>query len=128
MHSYLPYWWLPWRPCLCRKEDPVSMLLVVLLGAGVGRHGPDGIWWPVLLLCLGEAFAVALGTASPALGVLFQPVIAGMLCSDDRTSLIVGGATTLMAAAVVLVFHSTLSLLLVLLLVSAGMTDRTDGI
>ena len=81
-------------------------MLVVLLGAGVAATVLTGYGGPYLLLCLGEAFAVGLGIASLVLGVLFQPAIAGMLCDDDRTALIVGGSTAIVAAAGVLSFAS----------------------
>ncbi len=112
---------------LVPEKEPGVDVLVVLLGAGVAATALTGYGGQFLLLCLGETFAVALGTASLPLGVLFQPVIAGMLCGDDWMSLTVGGAATLMAAAVVLVFPRTLFLLLVLLLVSAGMTIGLTG-
>ena len=80
-------------------------ILVALLGAGVAVTVLTEYGGSSLFLCLGEAFAVAIGTASPVLGVLFQPAIAGMLCDDDRTSLLVGGSTALLAAAGILVFR-----------------------
>ena len=50
-------------------------ITMVLLGAGI-----VGTLWTGYgggcLPCLGEAFAVGVGTTSPALGALFQPVIA----------------------------------------------------
>ncbi len=83
----------------------INSILVVLLGVGVAVTVLTGYGGQSLFLCLGEAFAVAIGTASPVLGVLFQPAIAGMLCDDDMTSLLVGGSTTLLAAAGVLVLR-----------------------
>lgn len=106
---------------LVPEARPDISVLAILMGAGVAAAVLTGYGGEYLLLCLGEAFAVAVGTVTPVLGVLFQPVIAGMLCGDDRTSLIIGGATTIMAAAGVLLFRDVLSLLLALLLVSAGM-------
>lgn len=90
----------------------ISSVLVVLLGAGVAVTVLTGYGGQYLFLCLGEAFAVAIGVASPLLGVLFQPAIAGMLCDDDMTSLLVGGSTALLAAAGVLVIRQPPFLLL----------------
>ena len=105
---------------LVPEARPEIGILVVLLGAGVAAAVLTGYGGPYLLLCLGEAFAVGLGSASLVLGVLFQPAIAGMLCDDDRTSLIVGGSTAIVAAAGVLVFRQPLFLLLALLVVSVA--------
>jgi hypothetical protein len=102
-------------------------VLVVILGAGVAATVLRGYGGQYLLLCLGEAFAIGLGSASLVLGVLFQPVIAGMLCDDDRASLIIAGSTTLMAAAGVLIFRQPLLLLLTLLIASMGMAAGLLG-
>ena len=102
-------------------------VLVVLLGAGVAATVLTGYGGQYLLLCLCEAFAIGLGTASLVLGVLFQPAIAAMLCDDDRTSLIVGGSTTIMAAAGVFIFSQPLLLLPLLLVVSMGMVAGLLG-
>lgn len=102
-------------------------VLVVLLGVGVAATVLTGYGGLSLLLCIGEAFAVGLGTAFPLLGVLFQPALAVMLCDDDRMSLIVGGSTTFIAAAGILVFHEPLFLLLVLLVVSASVVAGLIG-
>jgi hypothetical protein len=102
-------------------------VLVVLLGVGVAATALTGYGGLPLLLCIGEAFAVGLGTASPLLGVLFQPAIAVMLCDDDRVSLVIGGSTTVIAAAGVLVFREPLFLLLVLLVVSASVVAGLIG-
>jgi len=103
-------------------------VLVVLLGAGVAATVLTGYGGLYLLLCLGEAFAVGLGTASLVLGVLFQAAIGGMLCNNDRTSLIVGAATTILAAAGVLVFRQPLFLLLALLAASACVIAGLMGV
>jgi hypothetical protein len=109
------------------EARPEIGILVVLLGAGLAATVLTGYGGPYLLLCLGEAFAVGLGTASLVLGVLFQPAIAGMLCDDDRTALIVGGSTAIVAAAGVLVFRQPLFLLLALLVVSVCMAAGLIG-
>lgn len=84
---------------LVTDAKPGVDVLAILLETGVAAAASIGYCGQYLILCPGEAFAIALGTASPVLGVLFQPVIAG-----------------------VLVFHHILYLLLALLLASAGMT------
>jgi hypothetical protein len=93
-------------------------ILVLLLGVGVAAAITTEFGGPYLFLCLSEAFAVGVGTASLVLGVLFQPAIACMLCDDDRTSLVVGGSTTLLAAVGVLVYRQPIFLILALLAAS----------
>lgn len=100
--------------------NPDVHLLVFLLGIGVVGTVLTGYGDQRLVLCLGEAFAVSLGTANPLLGVLFQPVIAGMICSSDRSSLALGMMVVAGVAVGVVVFRLTLLLLLALVVVSAG--------
>jgi hypothetical protein len=88
-------------------------VLVTLLGAAFIGTVWAGIGGWCLALCLGEAFAVALGTVNPLLGVLFQPAIAGMVIGvEDRRKLVMGAVIiTVSAGAVLLVRHMLLPLL-----------------
>lgn len=93
--------------------DPGVNVLVTLLGAAVIGTVWTGAGGWCLALCLGETFAVALGTASPLLGVLIQPAIAGIVIGgEDQGGLVLGAVIiTLSAGAVLLVRHTMLPLL-----------------
>lgn len=88
-------------------------MLVTLLGAAVISMVWTGAGGWCLALCLGETFAVALGTASPLLSVLIQPAIAGIVIGgEDRRGLVLGVVlVTVSAGAVLLVRHTLLPLL-----------------
>ncbi len=89
--------------------------IVLLLGMAIAGAVITGYGGRFLLLCLGEAFAVGLGTQSAVLGVAFQPVIAGIACRDNRMSFLVGGVTmTVFSAGVLLVRFVTTSLVVLI--------------
>ena len=100
--------------------DPLLGLLVAVLGAAVAWAHWTGYGGPYLVLCMGEAFAVGLGSAAPLLGVLAQPLIAVLVIgTEDRTGLALGGLAATLAAAAVLFFRHTLVPLLALVAVAA---------
>ena len=85
----------------------------------LGRSGP-GTAARILLLCLGEAFAVGLGTAAPVLGVLAQPLIAALVVgTEDRTAFALAAVAATAAAGGVLLFRHTLVPLLVVAALAA---------
>lgn len=88
-------------------------VLVTLIGVAVIGTVWTGTGGRCLALCLGEAFAVALGTANPLLGVLIQPAIAGIVIGgEDKRGLVMGAVIiTISAGAVLLVRHTLLPLL-----------------
>ena len=100
--------------------DPLLGLLVAVLGAAVAWAHWTGYGGPYLVLCMGEAFAVGLGSAAPLLGILAQPLIAVLgIGTEDRTGLALGGLAATLAAAAVLFFRHTLVPLLALVAVAA---------
>lgn len=93
--------------------DVAVLVLVALLAAAVIGTVWSGYGGPYLALAIGEACAVALGTAVPVLGVLVQPAIAALVVgTGDRTALALAAAgATAGAAGVVLFRHTLLPLL-----------------
>ncbi len=95
--------------------DPLLGVLVAVLGVVVAASYLTGRGGPYTVLCLGEAFAVGLGTAAPALGVLAQPLIAALVVGieDRRGLLLTAVAATLAAGGVLLLRHTLAPLLIV---------------
>jgi len=100
--------------------DPVLGALVALLGAGTAWAVWTGYGGPILVLCLGETFAVGLGTAAPVLGVLAQPLIAALVVgTENRTAFALAAVAATAAAAGVLLFRHTLVPLLLVAALAA---------
>jgi len=89
--------------------------IVLLLGMAIAGAVITGYGGRFLLLCLGEAFAVGLGTETPVLGIAFQPVIAGIVCGENRMSLLVGGVSMTVFSAGVLLFRFVATSLVILI-------------
>ncbi|HOV67762.1 MAG TPA: hypothetical protein PLI31_05315 [Methanoregulaceae archaeon] len=90
-------------------------VIVLLLGMAIAVAVISGYGGRFLLLCLGEAFAVGLGTETPVLGIAFQPVIAGIVCGENRMSLLVGGVSMTVFSAGVLLFRFVATSLVILI-------------
>ena len=81
------------------------------------------------VLCLGEAFAVGLGTAAPVLGVLAQPLIAALVVgTEDRTAFALAAVAATAAAGGVLLFRHTLVPLLVVAALAAVVVLALAGL
>lgn len=109
--------------------DPGVNVLVTLLGAAVIASVWTGVGGWCLALCLGEGFAVALGAASPLLGLLIQPAIAGIVIGgEDRRGLLVGAVIITVSAGIALQVRHTLLPLLALVAGAAVVVICLTGV
>jgi hypothetical protein len=101
--------------------DPIVGVLVAVLGLVVAASVLGGYGGPYLAFCLGEAFAVGLGTATPLLGVLVQPLVAYLAIGhEDRQGLVLGATAATLAAGAVFLYRDTLAPLLLVVAVGAA--------
>ena len=106
--------------------DASVPLLSTLLAAAVVLAAWSGLGGPYLALALGEACAVALGLAAPALGILVQPAIAGLVSgTDDRSGFLVVSVVMIAASGAFLSIRHTLvpllALIVIVVLVALGL-------
>lgn len=113
--------------------DESVPLLSTLLAAAVGLAAWSGFGGPYLALALGEACAVALGLATPVLGILVQPAIAGLVAgTDDRRGFLAVSVVMIAASGAFIYIRHTLVPLLaligILVLVALGVLGVEDWI
>ena len=91
-------------------------ILSTLLAAATLVAAWSGFGGPYLALALGEACAVALGLATPALGILVQPAIAAQVAgTDDIHGFLAVSAVMIAASGAFLFLRHTLVPLLALI-------------
>ena len=96
--------------------DASVPLLSTLLAAAVVLAAWSGLGGPYLALALGEACAVALGLATPVLGILVQPAIAALVAStDDIHGFLAVSVVMIAASGTILFLRHTLVPLLALI-------------
>lgn len=105
---------------LLTEVDMVDLIILVLIGIGVAGAVMTGYGGQCLLLCLGEAYSMGLGTSYPALGVAFQPVIAGIVCREDRGAFGLGTVMMMVFSVGVLLFKHMITPLIILIVVLAS--------